>query len=183
MEIKITTKHILGVLAILSWIIFAGLCVEAGALIFNTIYALNKPIVAGHYWNGIDLSELYSKNESHFITLTILMSIVATMKALLFYLIIVLFHNKKFSRAKPFNPDIIRMVWKFAYLCLGISMFSFWATRFAEWIRQQNISLPTTEQLLVDGARVWLFMSVVLFVIGQVFKKGTQLQTENDLTV
>ena len=35
----------------------------------------------------------------------------------------------------------------------------------------------------IGGGDVWLFMAVVLMVIGQVFKKGIELQTESDLTV
>jgi hypothetical protein len=30
---------------------------------------------------------------------------------------------------------------------------------------------------------VWLFMSVTLFVIAQIFKRGIEIQTENELTV
>jgi hypothetical protein len=43
--------------------------------------------------------------------------------------------------------------------------------------------MPDMHYLRMDGADVWLFMAVVLIVIGQVFKKGTELQTESDLTV
>jgi len=37
--------------------------------------------------------------------------------------------------------------------------------------------------LHIDGADVWLFMALVLFVFAQVFKKGIELQNENDLTI
>jgi hypothetical protein len=43
--------------------------------------------------------------------------------------------------------------------------------------------MPDIEHLRVGGADVWIFMAVALFVVGQVFKKGTELQTENELTV
>jgi hypothetical protein len=43
--------------------------------------------------------------------------------------------------------------------------------------------MPTADSLRLDGGDVWLFMAVVLAVVGQVFKKGIVLQTESDLTV
>jgi hypothetical protein len=43
--------------------------------------------------------------------------------------------------------------------------------------------MPDIHYLRIGGADVWLFMAVVLMVIGQVFKKGIALQTETDLTV
>jgi hypothetical protein len=33
------------------------------------------------------------------------------------------------------------------------------------------------------GADVWLFMGVTLFVIAQIFRRGIEIQTENELTV
>lgn len=183
MEIRIGTKQILKLLNILSWIIFLGLCVEAGGIIFNAGYVLYKPIVAKYFWNSADLSDLYSHNKSHFITLTILMSITTVLKALIFYLIVKLFHDKKFSIAKPFTEDVTGIVFKIAYLCLGAGMFSFWGARFAAWLKSQGIQMPDIHFLRIDGADVWLFMAVVLFVIGHIFKKGTELQTESDLTV
>ena len=183
MEIRIGTKQILTLLKILSWIIFLGLCVEAGGIIFNSAYALYKPVVATYFWNGANLSDLYAHDKGHFITQTVLMSIAAVMKALIFYLIVKLFYDKKFSIAKPFNPDVTGIVFKISYCCLGAGIFSLWGARYASWIKDQGVQMPDIEYLRIGGGDVWLFMAVVLMVIGQVFKKGTELQTESDLTV
>lgn len=183
MEIKIGTQQMLKLLQILSWIIFIGLCIEAGGLLFNTGYALYKPIVAKYFWNGADLSALYSYNKSHFITQTALMSIVTILKAVIFYLIVKLFYDKKFNMAKPFHPAVTSFVFNVAYLCLGAGIFSFWGAKFAAWLVTKGIPMPDIHFLGIGAADVWLFMAVVLIVIGQVFKKGTELQTESELTV
>lgn len=183
MEIKIGTKQIMNLLNILSWIIFVGLCIETGGIIFNTVYALYKPIVAKHFWNAADLSALYAHDKGHFIVQTFLMAVVAVMKTLIFYLIIKLFYEKKFSMAKPFHPALTNMTFNIAYLCIGAGLFSMWGTNYAAWIKTQGVQMPDLEYLRMGGADVWLFMAVVLMVIGQVFKKGTELQTEIDLTV
>lgn len=183
MEIKIGTRQILQLLNILSWIIFVGLCIESGGIIFNTVYALYKPVVAQYFWNGADLSALYSHDKGQFITQTFLMSIVSVLKALIFYLIVKLFYDKKFNFDKPFNPEVTKLVFNIAYLCLGAGLFSLWGARYAAWIKEHGIPMPDIHFLRIGGADVWLFMAVVLIVIGQVFKKGTELQTESDLTV
>jgi hypothetical protein len=180
---NIGSKQILKGLLILSWIIFIGLCVETGGIIFNTVYALYKPIVAKYFWNGADFSELYAYDKGHFLTQIVFMLIVAFMKTLIFYLIIRLSTEKKINMDKPFNPNVTSVVFKIAYLCLGAGLFSFWGARYAAWIKGLGISMPDMYYLRLCGADVWLFMAVVLFVAGQVFKKGIELQTENDLTV
>jgi hypothetical protein len=43
--------------------------------------------------------------------------------------------------------------------------------------------MPDIEHLRLGGADVWLFMGVTLFVIGHIFKRGIEIQSENELTV
>ena len=57
MEIKISTKQMLKILYVLSWIIFIGVCIEAGGFIFNTFFTLViNPVDAHHFWQEVDLS-------------------------------------------------------------------------------------------------------------------------------
>ncbi len=183
MTLHIDSKLILKGLHLLSWIIFIGLCIESGGILFNTGYALYKPVVARYFWNGADLSALYNHDKGHFITQTSLMLIAALMKTLIFYLLVRLFYDKKFSLAQPFNAGVTDTVFKIAWLCLGAGAFSHWGVRYAAWLETQGIAMPDIDSMRIGGADVWLFMAVVLFVIGQVFKKGMALQLENDLTV
>jgi hypothetical protein len=37
--------------------------------------------------------------------------------------------------------------------------------------------------LHLGGADVWLFMGVILYIIAQIFKRGIEIQAENELTV
>ena len=39
------------------------------------------------------------------------------------------------------------------------------------------------KSLNMDGADVWFFMAVVLFIIVQVVNRGVEIQQENDLTI
>lgn len=184
MEIKITTQQILKLLQVISWIIFVGLCVEAGAVIFHLICTLAmNPASKGYAWDVAKLSGLYNYDPGHFIVMTVFVIIVAVLKAILFYLIVKLFVERKLNMAQPFNAALKRFLLNIAYLALGIGLFAHWGCRYATWLTNQNVGMPDPESMHLEGASVWLFMAIILFVIAQVVKRGIEIQTENDLTI
>lgn len=184
MEIKITTEQLLKILHLFSWIIFIGLCINAGGIIFNAIFALVvQPIAAKNFWQGIDLSNLYDFGKTYFIKETILMSIVSLMQALLFYLIVKILHNKKLNLTQPFNIEMKRFVFNISYLALGIGIFSYLGIHNTKWLVAQGITMPDVQYLKFGGADVWIFMGITLFVIAQIFKRGVEIQSENELTI
>ena len=181
---SIKTDYILKALQVLSWIIFIGLCIEAGGFIINTIATLMlSPEGAVNFWKEVDLTAVYHYNQSHFVRLASLMIIATVLKALMFYFIVKIFHTKELNLSKPFNEVVKRFVLIIAYLALGIGIFSFWGIKFAGQLANQGVKLPDILQLRFAGADVWLFMGVTLLVIAFIFKKGVEIQNENDLTV
>lgn len=183
MEFKISAKQMLNVLKIMCWIIFIGLCVEAGGIIFNIFYTtLYNRTGAGFFWNQIDFSDLYQFDKGHFLVVTSIMSIIAILKAILFYLIVKMLHNKNLSIATPFNHMVKKFILIVAYIAIGIGFFSNYGVSYTEWLSQQGVKLPSIQLLKLGGADVWLFMGLVLIVLAYVFKRGIELQEEIDLT-
>lgn len=184
MEIKISTHHVLKVLQILSWIIFIGLSIETGAILFNLIYtfAIN-PANTHSFWGGADLSGLYQHDHGHFMVVILLMLIVSMLKATMFYLIVMLFVNKKLDLSQPFTDPLRKFILNIAYLTFGIAFFCQMGSNYVAWLAKQDIGMPSTQLLQVYGADIWLFMAVTLLVIAQVVKKGIEIQNENDLTI
>jgi hypothetical protein len=184
MEIKITTKQILKGLTVLSWIIFIGLCINAGGILFNAFYVLVlNPIGAKNFWQGVDLSGLLSFDKGYFISVTLLMIIVAIMKAILFYIIVKILHTQKLNLSQPFNIEMKRFLSNMSYLSLGIGLFSYWGANYAKWLVAQGVTMPDVQSLRFGGADVWLFMGIILLVIAQIFKRGVEIQSENELTI
>jgi len=166
--------YLLIVLHILSWIIFVGLCVEAGGFLFNTLYTLfYNPAGAANFWMKSDLSGLYSFNQSHFVTLTVIMVIASVLK----------FHDKKLDLTAPFNESFGRGLYNLSYLTAGISLFTYWGTKLSASLTEQGVSLPSLQELRLAGPDVWLFMCVALLVFARIFKKGITIQHENQLTI
>ncbi|MCC6372330.1 MAG: DUF2975 domain-containing protein [Bacteroidia bacterium] len=184
MEIKITTSQILKVLYVLSWIIFIGLCIEAGGILFNFFYTLLvNPMGSQMFWKDVNLLSLYEYDKGYFITETLLMSIVAIMQAILFYLIVKILHNKKLNFTQPFNFEMKRFVSNVSNLAIGIGIFSHWGAENTKRMVAKGVIMQDVDTLGLGGADVWLFMGITLFVIAQIFKRGVEIQTENDLTI
>ena len=184
MELKISTKQILKILYVISWIILIGVCIEAGGFIVNAFVTLVlKPVNAQFFWREIDLSGLYQHDPGYFFAETMLISIVAVFRAILFYLIVKILHDKKINLSKPFNREMGRFMFKVSYLALGLGLFSNWGVKYTGWLVDQGVKMPDIQHLRLGGADVWLFMGVTLFVIAQMFKSGIEIQEENDLTV
>ena len=185
MEIQITTSQILKVLQILSWIIFIGLCVDAGGVAVNTIITLFiNPLGVENFWEGADyLSGLYKFDPGHFFVIALIMTIVAVLKAIMFYLIVKLFTEKKLNISRPFSLELRRFILNLSYLALGIGLFAYYGFKYSLWLTTQNVKPADLQSLHIAGADVWLFMAVILFVIVQIVKRGVEIQNENDLTI
>ena len=184
MEIRITTSHMLKVFHLFFWIIFVGLCIDAGGFLSNAVYVSTiNPAYAKHFWLNNDFSVLYAFDKGHFLVQTMLISIVAIMKAIMFYMIVKLLYDKKLNLARPFNKEVRHFISLLSYLSLGIGLFAYAGVNYAERLMKQGVIMPGIESLKLGGADVWLFMGIILLVIAQIFKKGIEIQTENELTV
>lgn len=185
MEIKITTNQILKVLQLLSWIIFIGLCVEAGGIIVNTIItSFINPKGVQNFWDGADyLSSVYKFDQGYFLVITLIMIIVVVLKAIMFYLIVKVFTDKKLSISQPFSIALKDFILKQVFLALGIGFFAHLGYKYSTWLTENGLVQANLKSLNMDGADVWFFMAVVLFVIVQVVNKGIEIQQENDLTI
>ena len=184
MTLTITPTQILKVLHVVSWIIFIGLCVNAGGVLFNSFFTLYiNPIASGNFWQNINLRPLYDFDKGYFLAFTLLMAIVAVLKAILFYSIVKLLHDKNLNLAQPFNSKMTKFISTVGYLTIGIALFSKWGEDQTKWLIEKSIQMPAIQEVNLGGADVWFFMGIIFWVLAQLFKRGETIQTENDLTI
>lgn len=177
---KTNTNRILKGFHILSWILFIGMCVEAGSFIFNMTYSLTYQPLAADY---LGLSDLLAHGKGYFAMIMTIMTIAAVLKTLALYAIVKVFTDKKLDMAMPFSPEFGRFIFKLAYLALATGIFSFLGAKSLELLAEKGIALPDLQRLRLDGADVWMFMSATLYVIALLFKRGVEIQSENELTI
>ena len=171
---------ILKALNVVSWVIFIGLCIETGALIFNFILTLFKPIASHDIYKGLNLSEMYENNFSHFIGIMSFVVILSILKAYLFFLVVRIF--MKLNLVKPFNIKIAILIEKISYEAFAIAAVSIIAHQYTKRIIQSGYEVSHVEKYWNDMS-AFLMMGAIIFVISQIFNKGIELQNENDLTV
>jgi hypothetical protein len=181
---EITTRQILKILYIFSWIIFAGVSILAFGFIFSTIYTLiANPVTLKTFWDGADLSDLYKADRVYFFIIASLMSITSLIKAFMFYLIVKILHDKKLNLLQPFNKEIGSFIFQLSYLAFGIGILSGYALNHTKFLIERGIRIPDLEVMHLGGSDVWLFMAVILFIIAHIFKRGIEIQSENELTI
>lgn len=184
MEIKIGSYQIMKALEILSWIIFVGLCIEAGGILFNTFYTLfYNSINTKSFWNGIDLQNLYNFDKGYFFVILSLMGIVSILKCIMFYIIVKVFTYKKLNLSHPFNKHLSQLILNLSIIGFGVGIFCSMAKKHRIHLIKQGVELPDLETLNLEGSGIWFFMSVILFIIVQIVKKGIEIQEEHDLTI
>jgi hypothetical protein len=182
---KFTTKNMLRILHLLAWILFVGLCIDAGGFVVGAFFTLVNPTLVKNLWmwQVVDLADLYQYNLQHFLAVTLLMSSTSILKAWLFYLIVRILYNKKLNSPQPFSPKLERFLFQISYLSLLTGLCCWAGSEYAEYLRLQGVTLPDIRYLHLGGGDVWLFMGVTLLVIAQLFKRGVEIQSENELTV
>lgn len=167
-------------LEVISWIIFIGFCIETGAFLFNYIFSFFRPEATNNLYNGLNLSDTYIRSKVAYSFLFSFIIVISGLKAFVFYLVIKIF--MKLNLVKPFSEEVSQLITGISYFSFAIGIISEIAHKFTKSIVQKGYQVDTIEKFWNDSA-VFLMMAAILYIISLVFKKGIELQNENDLTV
>ena len=167
-------------LHIVAWIIFVGLCIEAGALIVNFIFSLFKPEIVGNLYQKLDLSKLYQQSQMVFYGVYSFVLFISVLKAVLFYVVIELL--LKLDLSKPFNNFVSKKILQISYFTFSIGILSYIAREITQKLAVQGYEIDSLSQFCVDS-QAFILMSAIVYVIAQIFNRGIEIQNENDLTI
>ncbi len=167
-------------LYIFSWIIFVGLSIEAGGLVVNFVFSICKPEFVQNLYQKLDLSEMYERNEFVFFGIYGFILAISILKAWLFYVVVILL--SKLHLSKPFNSFVSGQITQISYITFSIGILSYIARQ-----TTQNLQHHGYEVYHLDGfwedSQAFILMAAVVYVIAAIFRKGVEIQNENDLTV
>lgn len=175
-----TNNYVFIGLHVVAWIIFVGLCIEAGALIVNFVYSLFKPEIVGNLYQKLNLSSMYQQSKWAYFGMYGFIILIAVLKAVLFYLVIQLL--LKLDLSKPFSSFAANKISKISHFTFLIGILSFIARETAKNLSHRGYEIDKLSQFWVDS-QAFILMAAVIYVIAAIFKKGVELQNENDLTV
>ena len=171
------TNIIMKVMNVIFWIIFIGLCIKTGALLvslFVTLFINSNG--AEDTYMGLDLLDVYSFSVEYYIGVASFLIAITAMKTYLAYLVIKLFI--KFDLNYPFNEKTASLITQMSHYALSIGVVAIIAENYANRIMRQGLTLQ------IDwGAEQFLFFAGIIYIIALVFKKGVEIQNENELTI
>ena len=175
-----TNNFVFKGLHIVAWVIFVGLCIEAGGLIVNFIFSIYRPEFVQKLYQKLDLSEMYNRSKWAFFGMYSFILVVALLKAYLFYIVAMLMH--KIDLLKPFNSFVSEQITKISYCTFSIGILSYIARQTAKNLQHHDYAIDNLNQFWADS-QAFILMAAVIYVIATIFKKGVEIQNENDLTV
>ena len=175
-----TNNIVFIVVKIVAWIIFVGLCIEAGALIVNFVFSLFKPESVRNLYQKLDLSDMYEHSQWAYFSMYSFILSIAVLKAVLFYLVVILV--SKIDLLKPFSSFVSRQILQISYYTLSIGLLSYIARQSAKSLSHYGIATDNLNPFWTDS-QAFILMAAVIYVIAVIFKRGIDIQNENDLTV
>jgi len=175
-----STDLVIKFLHVISWIIFIALCYQAGALVFNYAFMQFRVFPVENLYLILDLSQLFVQDEFLFGLVFLIAIGVTSLKAYTFYLITQIFAYLNLH--KPFSREIASLISKISYYVFVVGIVGAIASGINEDLAIQGYPVQNASEYW-DDYSAFLMMSAVVFVIAQVFKKGLEIQAENDLTV
>ena len=175
-----TNNFVFWGLYIVAWLIFVGLSIEAGGLIVNFFFSLYKPEFVQNLYQKLDLIEMYKESRLAFFGIYSFILIISILKACLFYIVISLMH--KMDLSKPFTNFVSIQILRISYITLSIGFLSHIARQLTKTLMHQGFVPDNLNQFWADS-QAFILMGAVIYIIATIFKKGVDIQNENDLTV
>lgn len=175
-----TNNFVFWALYAVAWLIFIGLSIEAGGLLVNFFFHLFKPEFIPNLYQKLDLSAIYKDSQLLFFGVYSFILSIAVLKAILFYIVIRLMHTMDLK--KPFNNFVARQINQLAYYTLGIGLLSYIARQSAKSLMHHSFVTDSLNKFWVDS-QAFIIMGAVIYIIATIFKKGVDIQNENELTV
>jgi len=167
-------------LRIVAWVIFISLCIEAGGLLVNFIFSIYKPEIVQNLYQKLDLSKMYESSKWAFFSMYSFILFISILKAVLFYAVIVLV--SKIDLSKPFNSFVSTQILLISYYTFSIGLLSYLARQSAKNLMHHGIVTENLNQFWADS-QAFILMAAVIYIIATIFKRGIEIQSENDLTV
>jgi len=167
-------------LTVVAWVIFVALCIEACALLVNFIYSLFNPVVLKNLYQKLDLSEMYNRSTAAFYSIYTFILVIAFLKAGLFYDVIKLVSKLDLNR--PFSSFVSKQISSISYTTFAIGLISIVARQTANSLSIKGFDVNRLNDFWVDS-QAYILMAGVIYAIATIFKRGIEIQNENDSTI
>lgn len=175
---KTPTKTILEIIKYLALIGAIGFSIECGSQLIGFIISFSNPELAKKmYLANKSIFELRSQNLIYFYFAKSLVIAFVALKAHIWYYLFDFLHKLKLKN--PFTDEVATKIQNISYYLFGLWIMAEIGNGYFDFISKR------TDIDLVNHFNhgEYFFMAGIVYIIAQIFKRGVELQEENELTV
>jgi hypothetical protein len=160
---------------IITWIIFIGLLIKAGGIGITYFISLGNEGAAKDLYEGMNLLAYKQHSLTQYTIVVGNRLLQFSIQAYIAFLVIKLLSNLNIQR--PFNAHALKIMQKICY-CLLLLWAIVVTHNFHVGILETNTGIPG--ELLSSE---FVYIAGIVYVFSLLFKRGLELQSENDLTI
>jgi len=173
---KTRTESVLKVMPVLAWLVCMGFVAVAGAVLISFAVSWVHSEAAKNLYMGLDLYGLRQYNAGLYVVAVAFQVALPLMKAWVAYLLVRTLST--FKLQNPFTPETVKYLEKISYF-----LFATWVVAMLSNIYTSLLKSATGTLYGNWISGEFIFMVALVFVLAQVFKRGVEIQSENELTV
>ena len=83
---------------------------------------------------------------------------------------------------KPFSTFVAKQISQISYYTLSIGLLSYIGRQLVKNLMHHGFVTDNLNQFWADS-QAFILMGAIIYIIATIFKKGVEIQNENDLTV
>ena len=173
------TEILFIVMKVFAYIAFIGLSIEAGSILVSLIVSLAvSGQAAQNLYLGLNLGELHELSLGSYVVLGALIFAIYVLKALLAYFLIRILDTLKLDN--PFEDKVVNLISKLGNTALSAGFVGV----FVNLLVTQVLNIAFRIQLPVKfDVSEFFFLAGIIFILSKIFKRGVEIQSENELTV
>jgi len=173
---KSKTEKLFGIMNVLTWIVYIGLCIRTGSIIISYFVSIGNAEAAKDLYKGMDLYAYRNYSFLHYTFLVVYKVALYAVQAYAAFLIIDLLKGLK-SINRPFTDNVVQLMQKISYciVCLWLVTMAF---NIHTSILEKETGISVSP---ISGE--FVFLAGIVYVFAQVFKRGAEIQSENELTI
>ncbi len=169
------TKRILKIMHVFAWFAFIGLSIKAGAIIISYFVSLGNEEAAKDLYQGMNLVAYKQYSLTQYTIILSYRVLQFSLQAYIAFLVIKLLSNLNIQR--PFNAGALKSMQTISY-----SLILLWAIVVIHNIHVGILEASSGIEANLLSSEFILFAGIV-YVFSLLFKRGLELQSENDLMI
>ncbi len=175
---KTQTEKILKILRIVAWIAFVGSAIIFGLTIATVVISIISPDAKINF-SGISMNQTELR-KTHLIAYLFIFSFTFIWA----FLNIQLWKSVKnvlykINMQKPFSIEVANILEKIGFLLLSIWAVEFISDAYIDYLSKHIKGIEKG----FNVSLFYLFNAGIVYIVSQIFKRGVELQEENELTV